>query len=387
MSPRAALVAVTVLALPLPLVAADTRPATRPGATRPAAKRTLQQIDADINQALNEVTLHRYALLGGGAKKEAEAAPKVRRVVDLLQERMAAAPTVANVARPLLYSNLATLALLGEGAAREKLEADSESKVPADAAAGKAALAAVRWYKAWPKEAEQLKEVDALKALAKANPREDVITHLVSDMLDAKNASAAHELALARIILDDLKGPGALRAVPDLAPLVKRNELVGKPLTIRANTADGRPFSSDSYKGKVVLVDFWATWCPPCREELPHVIKLYSEYHDKGLEIVGVSSDNDIATLKQFVKGTAGMTWVQLCTGGADWHPLTKQYGVTSVPTVFVIDRNGICRSVSARSQLDTLVPELLKEEPKAATTAATTTAATQPASQKKAGR
>ncbi len=68
------------------------------------------------------------------------------------------------------------------------------------------------------------------------------------------------------------------------------------------------------YKGKVVLVDFWATWCGPCVDELPNVIAAYKKYHDKGFEIVGISLDQDKAKLEEFLK-EKGMTWPQFLDG------------------------------------------------------------------------
>ena len=70
-----------------------------------------------------------------------------------------------------------------------------------------------------------------------------------------------------------------------------RAALIGKPLVVTGKTLVGKDFATEQWKGRVVLVDFWASWCPDCKAEMPSVIQMYQTYHDQGLEIVGISSD------------------------------------------------------------------------------------------------
>ncbi|MEJ0089061.1 MAG: TlpA disulfide reductase family protein [Limisphaerales bacterium] len=104
---------------------------------------------------------------------------------------------------------------------------------------------------------------------------------------------------------------------------------------------NGAPISVAGLKGKVVLVDFWATWCGPCREELPNVIATYKKHHTDGFEIIGVSLDSDRDKLDTFLKKEDGMTWPQFYDGQGWQNELAAKYGVESIPFAILIDQNG----------------------------------------------
>jgi thiol-disulfide isomerase/thioredoxin len=109
------------------------------------------------------------------------------------------------------------------------------------------------------------------------------------------------------------------------------------------NVADGAGgnFSLGLYKGKVVLIDFWATWFPACREEMTNVAALYQSYHPQGLEIIGVSLDTNQTALVSFTQQT-GMPWPE-CFDGKGWeNQLALRYGINAIPMSFLLDRNGI---------------------------------------------
>jgi len=107
-----------------------------------------------------------------------------------------------------------------------------------------------------------------------------------------------------------------------------------------AKDLDGKPLSVSNYKGKVVLIDFWATWCGPCVNELPNVIKAYGKYHDKGFEIIGISLDDSEPKLRSFLKDR-NMTWVQYYDGSRWKNKLAQKYGVQAIPATFLLDGEG----------------------------------------------
>ena len=114
---------------------------------------------------------------------------------------------------------------------------------------------------------------------------------------------------------------------------------------------DGNPISLADYRGKVVLLDFWAVWCGPCIGEIPNVKAVYEKYHDKGFEVIGVSFDENEARLREFIQ-TKELPWRQILDSIGFKGVFAKQYGVRGIPAPFLIDREGKVISVKARNNL-----------------------------------
>ncbi len=129
---------------------------------------------------------------------------------------------------------------------------------------------------------------------------------------------------------------------------------VGKPLpSLGLQYLDKAP----ELKGKPAIVEFWATWCPPCRKSIPHLNELYSKYKDKGLNIVGIS-DEDRSTVEKFRKTTPMDYAVGLDKGNS----LGQKFGITGIPHSFVVDKSGkIVWQGHPMTLKETTIEEVLK--------------------------
>jgi thiol-disulfide isomerase/thioredoxin len=154
---------------------------------------------------------------------------------------------------------------------------------------------------------------------------------------------------------------GALLAANALSAADEKAAPVGKPLDIKFTAVDGRAVDLSEMKGKVVLVDFWATWCGPCVAEIPRVKEAYTKLHSKGFEIVGISFDKDKAKLESFVKDK-GMEWPQFFDGKAWQNEYGQKYGINAIPTMWLVDKKGNLREPNARGDLAAKVEKLLAE-------------------------
>jgi thiol-disulfide isomerase/thioredoxin len=136
------------------------------------------------------------------------------------------------------------------------------------------------------------------------------------------------------------------REHPNLHPraerYVERIELARAKMAppFSLTTLDGRRISMDGLAGKVVLIDFWATWCGPCREALPHIRNIAKRFDDQPFVVLSISLDGDDAKWKGFVEKN-GMTWAQFRDGGFGGR-LARAFDVTAIPATFTIDADGV---------------------------------------------
>ena len=133
----------------------------------------------------------------------------------------------------------------------------------------------------------------------------------------------------------------------------------GQPLDIKFQAVDGTHVDLSKMQGKVVLVDFWATWCGPCVGEIPHMKATYDKFHAKGFEIVGISLDQDLARLREFTRAQ-GMAWPQYFDGKGWGNLISSRYGIRSIPTMWLVDKNGKLADTDARQDLEGKVAKLL---------------------------
>jgi thiol-disulfide isomerase/thioredoxin len=161
-------------------------------------------------------------------------------------------------------------------------------------------------------------------------------------------------------------GNAQVRAMAEsFAGTLRRLSLKGKPMEITGTLLGGGAFDQKSLAGKVVLVDFWATWCGPCVAEMPNILAQYEKYHARGFEVVGISLDEDRAALQAFV-AEQKLPWPILFepAGGEGWqHPMATKYGISGIPQLILLGRDGNVITLNARGEaLAKQLAELFKD-------------------------
>ena len=250
-------------------------------------------------------------------------------------------PGAAAQVRYLQYHYLALLELLGNARATARLKAALQSHSKTTVLAAQLGRLEVQWWQNVHHAAGQQAVLQHLQKLVRQDPTDDDFTAVVYSM--SRGGAADHAIALAarHILLHELKGPLARAIQSSIMGPRRQQALLNKPLVISGATINGKKFSSAQWKGKVVVVDFWGTWCPWCRRAIPHLESLYAKYHKRGFDLLSVSNDQSIATLRDYLKTHPKMVWPQI------YDPaMPAKYGIEGFPTQFVIDRGGVLRNI-----------------------------------------
>ena len=203
-----------------------------------------------------------------------------------------------------------------------------------------------------------LSAIDDFIQLAPKDPRASQLVYMAAQSAGDDEKRKAFEDRLLKDFPDSMYGKmitGARR----------QREGLGKPFELEFTDAiSGSTVSMNALKGKVVVLDFWATWCGPCVAEMPNMKELYKQFHPKGVEFIGVSLDNPkeqggLDKLKTFVKEHE-IAWPQYYQGKGWESEFSSSWGINSIPSMFVVDKEGNLASVEARGKLEKLLPQLL---------------------------
>ena len=221
---------------------------------------------------------------------------------------------------------------------------------------------------------------DLVNAYKKVMTRESVEDHFIlSDMLQEMNRDA-EALALFKAL--EKQHPKDRRVHQKLAALHGRlselhsqmaaasqlkadpSEMLGTRVPdFSATDLDGHPISLQDYRGKVVLLDFWAVWCAPCIAEMPNLKRVYATYKDEGFDIIGISLDTDEAKLRDYLKAQK-IPWRQVFSGDGWQSRLVREYNIGGIPAPWLIARDGTLISTLAKGiALKQMVAEALKDK------------------------
>ena len=194
----------------------------------------------------------------------------------------------------------------------------------------------------------QEKDVSLRKSFAESNPNSIVGALALSDLMRSKKVSNQELLSIYEGFSDEVKDHSLGKSLIENLAKVSKTDVGAKVENFEGPSPDGSMISLEDAKGKITLIDFWASWCKPCRMENPNVVSVFNDYKDKGFSIISVSLDRTKSSWEKAIQDD-NMDWYHISNLMFWNEPLAKEWGVRSIPATYLIDENGIILAKNLR--------------------------------------
>lgn len=207
-------------------------------------------------------------------------------------------------------------------------------------------------------------EIALKKDIVTNNPNSIFSALLISELVSQKAISATEAKGIISRFSPRIAASPLVKDITKLISASEKAEVGLKAPSFSAPTPDGKMLSLEDAMGKYTIIDFWASWCKPCRMENPNVVKVYNKYHDKGLNIISVSLDK-AGQKDRWIKAIADdkLTWNHVSNLKFWSEPIAQMYNVRSIPATFLLDENGIIIAKNLRGKaLEDKIASLLGE-------------------------
>lgn len=208
----------------------------------------------------------------------------------------------------------------------------------------------------------QEQNTETFKEMVTNNPNSLVSVLILSDMVNAKSLSTNEVKELFNGLDEKVQNTQIGKQLEESLAKASATAVGSKAPNFSAPTPDGEELSLKDAMGKVTIIDFWASWCKPCRIENPNVVKLYNEYHEKGLNILGVSLDKN-GQKDKWLKAIEddGLTWQHVSNLQYWKGPIAQLYNISSIPATFILDESGTIVAKDLRGDaLEAKIAEML---------------------------
>lgn len=206
-------------------------------------------------------------------------------------------------------------------------------------------------------------DIEKRKEMVKNHKNSLVSVLVLSDMLNTKLIPSNEVHELFNSLSDEAKNTAPGKSMETALDKMSVTEIGNKAPDFSAPTPEGKTLALKDALGKITIVDFWASWCKPCRRENPNLVRVYEKYHDKGLNILGVSLDKE-GSKDKWIKAIEddNLTWPQVSNLKFWKGPIAQQYSIRSIPFALILDENGKIIAKNVRGDaLDKKIGELLQ--------------------------